>query len=204
MLLDRGDPGGVLGPALTHGVAALLHGPNGAPSLHSAPQSPALLQILKGQRPQVMHGVRARALGEIRRAAEAPVGQGGVGRVCRTLTLRPGERTGSKRWSRKPSRFLEVRDSPVGPGDSQRHQPGARGFLHPYFQHLSTSACLLPASPVWLPLGSGGAGPGGGPGGSEGAWTPGAGGISSALQETEAALSRYLGWGWGDGSPTTG
>lgn len=64
---------------------------------------------------------------------------------------------------------------------------------------LSTSACPLPDSPVWLLLGSGGAGPGGGPGGSEGAWTPGAGGISSALQETEAQLSRYLGCGGGGG-----
>lgn len=43
----------VLSPALTHGIAALLHGPHGAPSLHAATQSPALLQILKGQKSQV-------------------------------------------------------------------------------------------------------------------------------------------------------
>lgn len=48
-----GDPEWVLGPALTHGVAALLHGPNGASSLHAATQSPALFQILKGQKPYV-------------------------------------------------------------------------------------------------------------------------------------------------------
>lgn len=40
------------------------------------------------------------------------------------------------------------------------------------------------ALPDWLLLGSAGAGPGGGPGGSEGASIPGAGGMSSALQET--------------------
>lgn len=43
----------MLSPALTHGIAALLHGPHGAPSLHAATQSPALLQILKGQKSQV-------------------------------------------------------------------------------------------------------------------------------------------------------
>lgn len=42
----------MLGPALTHGVAALPHGPHGAPSLQAAAQSPGLLQILKGPRPQ--------------------------------------------------------------------------------------------------------------------------------------------------------
>lgn len=54
MLLGQGDPGWVSGPTLTHGVAALLHGPDGAPSFHSAAQSPSLLQILKRQKPQVI------------------------------------------------------------------------------------------------------------------------------------------------------
>ena len=48
-----GNPGWVLGFTLTHRVASLMHGPHGAPSLHAAAQSPALLQVLKGQRSQV-------------------------------------------------------------------------------------------------------------------------------------------------------
>lgn len=32
----------------------MLHGSDGAPTLHSAVQSPALLQILKGQKSQVI------------------------------------------------------------------------------------------------------------------------------------------------------
>lgn len=74
----------MLSPALTHGVAALLHGPNGASPLHAAAQSPALLQILKGQRPQAMES----ELEPWERGAEADGGQ-----VCEqnTHAVAPGE-----------------------------------------------------------------------------------------------------------------
>lgn len=73
------DPGWMLGPALTHGVTALLHGPNGAPSLHAAAQSPTLLQILKRQRPQGQNW----SPGRDGRGSGGPSGVGaGMGRVC--------------------------------------------------------------------------------------------------------------------------
>ena len=53
-----GRPRMGLSPALTHGVAALLHGPHGTPSLHAATQSPALLQILRRQRSQARRSER--------------------------------------------------------------------------------------------------------------------------------------------------
>lgn len=60
---------------------------------------------------------------------------------------------------------------------------------------LPTSVCPLPALPVWPLLGSAGAGPGGGPRDSEGAWMPGAGGMSSALQEIVDPAKRVPGLG---------
>ena len=85
---------------------------------------------------------------------------------------------------------------PVEPEEGQYLQLGAWGYLHPYFQHphsqpLPTSVCPLPALPVWPLLGSGGGG--GGPGNREGAWMPGAGGMSSALQD-RVGLAKQLPW----------
>lgn len=145
----------------------------------------------------ICHRATARALGK-RKGQQRPQGsRDGAGwGMCRTLTLRLGERTGSKRWSRKPSRLPEVRDSPVGPEEGYYRLLRHGASCTPIPSILSISVCPLPALPVRLLLGSGGAGPGGGPGGSKGAWTPGAGGMFSALQETVAQLRGYLGRAW--------
>lgn len=120
-------------PSLTHGVP-LLRGPNSAPSLHAAAQSPALFQILKGQWSQV----RARALRKMEGAAETLGVGAGVCRGCAGLTLRPEDITGWKIWSRKPSRLPDLWTSPVGQGEGWCHGPG-HGASHA----LPTSMCPL-------------------------------------------------------------
>lgn len=61
--------------------------------------------------------------------------------------------------------------------------PGVWGNRHPHSHHMGNLTVPILALPDWILLGSVGAGPGGGPG-SEGAWMPGAGGMSSSLWET--------------------
>lgn len=200
MLLGREDPGWVPGPTLTHGVAAWLHGPHGTPSLHAASQSPALLQILKGQRSQVT-GSELEPWERWRGSRDcSQVGAGMGCGVCaghlhccprRGLARRggPGSRPGSPRsgthlWGQ---RKVDVTHLELG------------ASCTPSPSTLPTPKCPLLALPVWLLMGRVGAGPGGGPGGSDGAWTPGAGGMSSALQEI-AGPDKGVPWlGWSPG-----
>lgn len=108
LLLGLGSPTETL-PVLTHGVT-LLGGPNGAPSLHTATQGPALFQILKGQIFRVRARAREKQKGWPRPSTKAKDLEGSL------LTLTPPERTGSKMWSRKPSRLPGFLASPVEQG----------------------------------------------------------------------------------------